>query len=799
MGANFPRVKTWSSTEDVVFSDLNAEFDNILNNLTAANVDDYSSNITEMRVQTDPGESGTESLATSVAGELERIRYQLAQITGETYWYEQPDTSLGEIFVSLGNALDPNRISAGATRTDSNQPIFLVPDGAAAEATVDGTPTNLVYYVNGTAVTISTDETISSLSVAPGSNNTALVNDSAADDSESTKLFGEYGSTLTIDAAGSEITALTNKLAAFSINNGSTDEYLLARVKSSTELIECRRGYFFDSSSLPVPRIAIADNDTLTLLRITWIFGTNAGTFLKVTNEPVWQATEPTSPVVDDYWFDITNNTWKRYNGSAFVSADATLLGIVVCDSSNCIGARSQELAGNASDVNEIELELSTATTVRAIGNRPSVGIYNSSVSFNYDSPSWDMTVNLESGLTEQSSTMYYLYLSEAGEPIISDKIPSDRNGDLRGYFHPHHMWRCVGQVYNDSSSDLEEPLPFGDFSVLFPSKDKDVVTITAADTPYTVPERVKVLMVDGISDDITVNLPSARAKEGRELLIKRTDQNYISRTTFVDGDITVGSDNINDASHGLTDLVKVQVSNTGGALPTGLSAATDYWVIKVDDDNYKLAANLADAIADSAVDITAAAGGGTHSIEIQYSTVTLDGFGSETIGEDSTRTMHTKEETYRLVADEGNYKVLEHRTDTDIFPVYMTPAGSFGGTSATNFACRRDGSTATFFGEFTASGPSAAAANVAVPAEMTIDTAKIGFSNIPVGNWGTSNTNTSVGFMLYTEDTSLISFGAVFSAATPQLGIVNASTMGGAGNNIGFIINDVPILEWRV
>ena len=57
-------------------------------NMVAAIVDDYSANVTEMQIQTDPGEAGSESLATSVAGELERIRFILAEMKGQTHWYE---------------------------------------------------------------------------------------------------------------------------------------------------------------------------------------------------------------------------------------------------------------------------------------------------------------------------------------------------------------------------------------------------------------------------------------------------------------------------------------------------------------------------------------------------------------------------------------------------------------------------------------------------------------------------------------------------------------------------------------
>lgn len=102
-GANFSRVKTWTSREILTYSNLNAEFDNILTNFTPSGMDDYSASVSQMRTTADPYPSSAESLPTSLAGELERIRYVLAQITGETYWYQDPDTSLATVAPSATN------------------------------------------------------------------------------------------------------------------------------------------------------------------------------------------------------------------------------------------------------------------------------------------------------------------------------------------------------------------------------------------------------------------------------------------------------------------------------------------------------------------------------------------------------------------------------------------------------------------------------------------------------------------------------------------------------------------------
>jgi hypothetical protein len=82
---------------------------------------------------------------------------------------------------------------------------------------------------------------------------------------------------------------------------------------------------------------------------------------------------------------------------------------------------------------------------------------------------------------------------------------------------------------------------------------------------------------------------------------------------TFVDGDVTPADDTIGITGHGFLTGLKVAAS-TSGVLPAGLSAG-NYYVIKVDDDTIKLATTQANAVAGTAVDITAAAGGGTHTL----------------------------------------------------------------------------------------------------------------------------------------------------------------------------------------
>lgn len=72
----------------------------------------------------------------------------------------------------------------------------------------------------------------------------------------------------------------------------------------------------------------------------------------------------------------------------------------------------------------------------------------------------------------------------------------------------------------------------------------------------------------------------------------------------------TFTADNTNEqltkTTHGLeTGDGPINVSNAGGALPTGLAAATAYYVIKVDANTLKLATSLSNAYAGTAINLT--------------------------------------------------------------------------------------------------------------------------------------------------------------------------------------------------
>ena len=96
---------TRSSGTTLTASIYNTDHQNHINNHVPDQMDDYSTDDAEMRVQTDPFPSSATSRATHLAGELERLRYQLDLVIGKTYWYEDPSASLESLNLRTGVGL----------------------------------------------------------------------------------------------------------------------------------------------------------------------------------------------------------------------------------------------------------------------------------------------------------------------------------------------------------------------------------------------------------------------------------------------------------------------------------------------------------------------------------------------------------------------------------------------------------------------------------------------------------------------------------------------------------------------
>ena len=373
-----------------------------------------------------------------------------------TPWGALYATSLviGGSTVDLGSLTGAaNAILSGQIASTSIRPDFLRAAGSAATVTVEGATTSLVLNIDGTSTTIAADLAETSLTVAPSSNNTALVDDTALTGQESSKWQGEDGTIITIDTVGTEI---SNRVGQYAVFKTST-EYLLAYIESATELSNVYRGYFLNSSGVPLERVALSNNDTLTIMSGGWVFVEDDSLTVDVTyTSPIYSVTEPSSPATGDYWFDLVAGKWKRYGGSAFAEVNRIPIGIAVVDETNCIASRSFDLNKVFNSDNPVATKYISTTVISAVEFDFDISVYGTSVNTRHTEIEWDIATDLESGVSEGASTTYFAYITETGKPVLSDKKPYDLRGSLKGWYHPYNSWRAIGYIFNDGSSDFE-------------------------------------------------------------------------------------------------------------------------------------------------------------------------------------------------------------------------------------------------------------------------------------------------------------------------------------------------------
>jgi len=347
----------------------------------------------------------------------------------------------------------PNRIVSGASRPFSSFGDFIRANGAALEFDILGDTTELVMSINNTATTVDTDLNKTGVTPAPNTNNTADINDANITND---LYVGEEGRDITIDAVGSEITSRIGQVAAFLTPAG---EIFIALIKDGTTLTNVFRGYYFDDTGAPIKRGNLSNNDTITLLNIGWVFVEDNGTTVDVSyRTPVFSFDSPTSPQTGDYWFDISNQVWKRYSGVSFDVINRILIGQVVSDDTNTIASRCVDFSNQFREQNNLKLEVFSGEIIQSkeLGKR--VNVYGTEVIIDFTKTDWNITTDLETGVIEANDNYYYLYMSDQGERIISDQRPYIRD-DLKGKYHPYESWRFVGECFNNGSGDLVSAL----------------------------------------------------------------------------------------------------------------------------------------------------------------------------------------------------------------------------------------------------------------------------------------------------------------------------------------------------
>jgi len=102
MPATFSRDQEWAAGGELTDTSLEAALDQIINNMDPTGIGDMSADATAFQTTVDPYPGAAVSLPTDLKGEIDRLRYLVAQITGEAQWYIDPDGSLAAVFTNSG-------------------------------------------------------------------------------------------------------------------------------------------------------------------------------------------------------------------------------------------------------------------------------------------------------------------------------------------------------------------------------------------------------------------------------------------------------------------------------------------------------------------------------------------------------------------------------------------------------------------------------------------------------------------------------------------------------------------------
>jgi len=119
---------------------------------------------------------------------------------------------------------------------------------------------------------------------------------------------------------------------------------------------------------------------------------------------------------------------------------------------------------------------------------------------------------------------------------------------------------------------------------------------------------------------------PSPQADKNREAAWWYSHQTPAAPIEFTSS--AVGTNVLNLTNHGFSTAMAVDLINSGGALPTPLSAGTVYFVIVINPNRISLATSRANAFAGTATAITSGSGTGTQTIQpiliATYTTATV-------------------------------------------------------------------------------------------------------------------------------------------------------------------------------
>jgi microcystin-dependent protein len=380
-------------------------------------------------------------IPTNLAGDLGTLLFQWKTLRAES------------IFLN-GNPLETTFLTGRSWRVEdgtkkaSGFPNYLVPAGVGngLNATIDATE-DFRGLANGTSIVIQSNTVFSSLTAAPSTNNTALVDDSDIAGGDETKYLGELDSKfVTIDAIGTEISDRDGEFAAFRTPAG---EVFLALIDTTnSRVFPIVRGW------AGTERDVLSNNDSLELLQInTLLFSNDGNTKVSSPNYPESVDAFPAAGNSEKVYIERTGAA-QGYDDGVSIIQDYLIVGFAVCDDTDCLYAEQIDFDLSWNNTIDLGFQVMDAATVQV--NRGATSGIKSTVAEFFNAVQFDTTLDLEAGESLTDDTELYLYLDDSGSIIFSHKIPRKYGFLKRGLYHPKEYWRAVGSVMLGSGGAID-------------------------------------------------------------------------------------------------------------------------------------------------------------------------------------------------------------------------------------------------------------------------------------------------------------------------------------------------------
>ncbi len=213
----------------------NNEWNNVGTNLNPSGVGGYEDTDAQMQIQTAPYPGSVTSHASSMAGELERIRYQISAILGATtpaYWYAAPPTNLTAVsnqIIPIGGVID----FPSATPPNSN---FLLANGQAVGRTAYAALFTLIgttFGIGDGSTTFNIPNYTDRMSIAAGNlyalaatggavSNSPALTDPGHNHTQNSHTHTDSGHTHSISSDGTESTSVAGTTGTASPGSGGT-------------------------------------------------------------------------------------------------------------------------------------------------------------------------------------------------------------------------------------------------------------------------------------------------------------------------------------------------------------------------------------------------------------------------------------------------------------------------------------------------------------------------------------------------------------------------------------------------